>query len=89
MPNHVKVYLKYFGYTVADFIACEVCGNASVDIHHIDFRSKFGKKMKWLQDAIENLIALCRSCHDRAHAEPIFNKSLIEIHLNKMQNHVN
>jgi hypothetical protein len=27
MKNHTKVYLKAFGYTTTDFIACEVCGH--------------------------------------------------------------
>lgn len=69
MQNHVKNYLKHYGYDVTDFIPCEVCGDKSVDIHHIIYRSHFGKKEKGKQDDASNLIALCRSCHDKAHNE--------------------
>lgn len=60
MKKHVKIYLDHFGYTGDDFIACEVCGSRAVDIHHIDCRGMGGSKTK---DKIENLMALCRSCH--------------------------
>tara|TARA_R110000764_G_scaffold35667_1_gene79941 strand:- start:24 stop:158 length:135 start_codon:yes stop_codon:yes gene_type:complete len=39
----------------------------AVEIHHIIYRSFFGKNKKHLQDVIENLIALCRDCHSKAH----------------------
>jgi hypothetical protein len=67
MNKHVKNYFKAFGYTVGDFIPCEACGKESVDIHHIEPRSKYGSKKKMEQDAPGNLIALCRECHDKAH----------------------
>ena len=63
MKKHVKIYLDYFGYDNADFIACEVCNSKAVDINHIQPRGMGGSKKK---DNIENLIALCRSCHIRA-----------------------
>lgn len=53
------------------------------DIHHIIPRSKFGKKNKAEQDKIENLMALCRFCHDKAHAEVFKKDFLTEIHLKK------
>jgi len=68
LQNHVKVYLKHHNLTTADTILCEVCRAKAVDIHHIIPRSKFGSKRKHEQDAIENLIALCRLCHEKAHA---------------------
>lgn len=68
MQKHTKNYLDHHGYTTADFIPCEVCGAKSVDIHHIEPRSKFGSKRKEEQDNINNLIALCRICHDKAHS---------------------
>jgi 5-methylcytosine-specific restriction endonuclease McrA len=58
--NHTKIYLEYFDYALDDFIGCEICGNRAVDIHHIDCRGMGGVKSK---DKIENLMALCRSCH--------------------------
>lgn len=60
MRKHTKVYLEHFDYGIDDFIPCEVCGSRAVDIHHIDCRGMGGSKAK---DKIENLMALCRSCH--------------------------
>lgn len=25
MQKHTKIYMDYFGYTIADFISCEIC----------------------------------------------------------------
>lgn len=52
--------MKYFGYGIDDYIACEVCDNRAVDIHHINARGMGGSNAK---DVIENLQALCRQCH--------------------------
>jgi len=62
MKNHTKVYFKYFGYSGQEFIACECCGARAVDIHHIESRGMGGSKQK---DIIENLMAVCRSCHEK------------------------
>ena len=58
MRRHTKVYIDHFGWS--DFYPCEVCGARAVDIHHIHPRGMGGSKKK---DVIENLMALCRSCH--------------------------
>lgn len=79
MQNHTKNYLKHFNYTIADTILCERCKQLAVDIHHIIPRSKFGSKRKEEQDNVMNLIALCRDCHDKAHAEKITKDELFEI----------
>jgi hypothetical protein len=60
MKNHVKVYLKHFGYGLDSFIPCEICGCRAVDIHHIEARGMGGSKSK---DDIQNLMALCREHH--------------------------
>ena len=60
MKNHTKVYLKGMGYDTTDFVPCEVCGSKAVDIHHIEARGMGGSKDA---DRIENLMALCRTCH--------------------------
>lgn len=83
MQKHIKVYLNYYGIDDPNILRCEVCGMRADDIHHIEFRSSFGKKTKHLQDNINNLIALCRHDHDRAHfkKEPYLEKEeLKEIH---------
>lgn len=38
MKTHTKVYMKFFGYDVSDFIPCELCGAKAVDIHHVEAR---------------------------------------------------
>jgi 5-methylcytosine-specific restriction endonuclease McrA len=60
MKNYTKVYMKYFGYGIDDYIACEVCDNRAVDIHHINARGMGGTKNK---ESIEEIMALCRQCH--------------------------
>lgn len=83
MKPHIKIYFDYFGYDVNSWIACEVCGVTSLDIHHIVPRSKFGSKRKVEQDHISNLIALCRLCHNKAHDNVISKERLQEIAINR------
>lgn len=61
MKKHTKIYLDFFNYDTDDFIPCEICASKAVDIHHIDARGMGGSKTK---DTIENLMALCRQCHN-------------------------
>lgn len=75
MQAHTKIYLKHFDYGQQDYIPCENCGGKAVDIHHIKGRGK-GK------DVIENLIALCRKCHELAHSEKISKSEMQHIHDN-------
>lgn len=82
MKPHTKIYMDYFGYTVADFIACEVCGNKAVDIHHIEARGMGGSKKK---DYIENLQAVCRKCHELYGDKKEYKDKLKEVHLKFMQ----
>ena len=72
--KHTKIYMKHFGHGEQDFIGCEVDGTKAVDIHHLDGRGP-GK------DVIENLMALCRSCHEKAHGSRLYNEQLKQIHL--------
>jgi 5-methylcytosine-specific restriction endonuclease McrA len=41
---------------------CQVCGKARTEVHHIHTRGAGG------DDVPENLIGLCRECHNRVHA---------------------
>lgn len=61
MTPHVRIYMQASGLH-PDEIMCEVCGNAATDIHHIQRRGMGGSRKA---DRIENLMALCRTCHDR------------------------
>jgi len=78
MQKYVKVYLDYYKYGEQDYIPSELSGSPSVDVHHLNGR---GKGM----DVIENLIALTREEHTRAHADPAYNEMLKEVHKNKLK----
>ena len=80
MLKHTKIYMKYFDYGEQDFIPCEACGREAVDIHHIHGRGKD-------KDIIENLMALCRRCHEKAHQEKLSKSELEYIHNNFMLGH--
>lgn len=60
MKKYTKQYFSYFVYALDDFLPCEVCGGKAVDIHHIDCKGMGGSTLK---DNIENIMAVCRSCH--------------------------
>ena len=86
MRKHTKVYLQEMGYDVTDFIPCEICQSKAVDIHHIDARGMGGSKIR---DVIENLMALCRSCHEE-YGDKVHHKEWLKethyLRLNKKQN---
>ncbi len=44
-----------------DNYCCRLCGRKADDIHHIVFRSQGGTNEE------DNLICLCRACHEKAH----------------------
>ena len=81
MKLHTKLYITYFDYIMDDFIPCEMCNQRAVDIHHIEPRGSGGSKTK---DFIENLMALCRSCHIKAENSKEFNKLCKIEHLRKL-----
>lgn len=69
MQEHTKNYFKAFKIDFNesgehDYIACEMCDNQAVDLHHIERRIKGVKRL----NHHKNIIALCRSCHEKAHA---------------------
>ena len=81
--NHVKVYLKHFGYGEQSYIPCEACTSRCVDVHHLIFRSHGGG------DSIDNLMGLCRDCHEKAHNDRSFNEYLKVIHAKKLRTYEN
>ena len=87
MQKHTKIYIDHFGYCEQDWIGCEKCNGTSVDIHHLDSKGMGGTSLN--KDYIENLMALCRDCHNKAHASIQFNQELKVIHLKHLENHNN
>ena len=83
MQKYIKTYLDYFGYSVGDFIPSELSGGQAVDIHHIQPRGRGGK------DNIENLIALTREEHDKAHEYILKEEYLKEKHINFIKQNEN
>jgi 5-methylcytosine-specific restriction endonuclease McrA len=84
MKKHTKVYLEAMNYDTTDFIPCEMCGSKAVDIHHIQARGMGGSKSL---DVIDNLVALCRTCHHKADfgSPPIPKEYLREIHARNLK----
>ena len=77
MQKYIKIYCDYFGYDISSYISCEICGDPAVDIHHIECKGMGGSKLK---DFIENLMALCRKCHEEYGDITEFKELLKEIH---------
>ena len=78
MKKYIKIYMDYHDYFKDDFIPCDHCGTTAVDIHHIDARG-IGGDPRGHKNQIENLIALCRSCHIKAETNKQFNNQLREL----------
>jgi len=67
--------MRFFGYGIEDFIPCECCGSKAVDVHHINGRGVSC-------DVIQNLMGLCRACHNKAEREEMTPEEFQFIHLN-------
>ena len=74
--------MDYHDYVLDDVILCSACGKQAVDIHHIDSRG-LGGDPRGHKNQIENLIALCRSCHIKAETNKQFNNQLRELNKHK------
>lgn len=81
--EHTRVYYASFGYTVADFVPCEICGLRAVDINHIDCRGMGGTDDP-LYNSIENLMGTCRDHHVQYGDKKEFRPFLIETHFEFM-----
>lgn len=72
MQPHIRNYLNATG-KQPDEIMCEKCGATAQDIHHIESRRYANS------DNVENLIALCRSCHTWIHSNNNYdNKQMLK-----------
>ena len=71
MKPHVKNIMNHFGLGEQDVPVCEGCGQAAaVDAHHCTFRSQGGS------DEPDNIVLLCRSCHEKAHSDCVMENAL-------------
>lgn len=65
--SYITNYMKHYNIGEQDIVLCkaksEECLGVAVDLHHIVFKSQGGK------DNVENLIPICRNCHNLAHAK--------------------
>ena len=86
MKPHVRNYYRHHNLAIDDWVGCKVCGTTAVDIHHIEGRGarpngplagRGGKVARKQYDSPSNLIALCRGCHERAHANK-FSKTYLK-----------
>jgi 5-methylcytosine-specific restriction endonuclease McrA len=77
MKKHVRVYLKSIGAGEQDVIICESCRRTrAVDVHHVQPKGVGGRKGA---EVLENLIGLCRLCHNKAHSSQIAQETLQKI----------
>jgi 5-methylcytosine-specific restriction endonuclease McrA len=75
VPKHTDIYFEFHGYQIQSDVMCEICSKPAVDIHHIHAKGMGGNPEA---DCIENLIGLCRTCHDKAHSGVITEDELYE-----------
>jgi hypothetical protein len=71
--KHLKIFDDFWlpELTIAQTYQCAVCHSwEGTDIHHLKSRGMSGSKCK---DYIENLICLCRSCHNKCHSDKNYN----------------
>ena len=76
MKHYIEVYHSSCGKHIGDHLDCEVCGATAVDIHHIKARGMGGNPHA---DTPENLIAVCRTCHEEYGDKKQHRVMLIEI----------
>ncbi len=76
MKTYIQNYLDQYGYCQDEIVISEISGLPSADFHHIQYRSHSGS------DDAENIIALTREEHMKAHSGEYTKEYLQEIHNN-------
>jgi len=51
---------------------CQSCGGRATDVHHRVRRGMGSSSSEAIYLGLGNLISLCRQCHNRVHAEPMW-----------------
>lgn len=83
MEAHTKIYFKYFGLSPGEPVFCEVCERPCADVHHIESRKMGGRKYTSFGtdvNGIDNLMGVCRECHDEYGDKVQYLDYLREIH---------
>ncbi len=70
MKEHTKILFKGRNWKIPEDAYCTHCKTFAVDTHH--YRNRKSGSSKYL-DYYENLIPLCRLCHDMAGVDKEFN----------------
>lgn len=82
MIDYRRKYRLFFGYGEQSYAPCENCGKPMDDVHHLERRGSGGVHglAAVIANAIENLMGLCRKCHDRAEGtrEPKLEKEYLK-----------
>ena len=76
MNTYTKVYLDNLGFDETDYVQCQCCENRATEIHHIISR----KRDKKLINDIQNLFAICRTCHQKYGEIKEYMPLLLKIH---------
>ena len=76
MKSYTKVYLDSLGRDETSFCECEICEGKATEIHHIIARSKYKDGL----NKIENLMGICRSCHNMYGDQKSYMVLLLKIH---------
>ena len=76
MQQYTKTYMDSLGFDESDFIPCQICEQRSTEIHHVISR----KRDKKLINDIQNLFAICRTCHQKYGEIKEFMPFLLKIH---------
>ena len=84
MKPYTKTYMDFFGYTISDYIPCEIegCYKPANDIHHIQCKGMGGSK---LRDGINNIMAICREHHLEFGDKKQHKEMLVKTHLKFMK----
>lgn len=69
MKKYTKTYLTAINELTDDnstFVGCECCGTRATEIHHILNKNRLIEHgVLSRKDDIENIMAICRSCHNK------------------------